>query len=66
MAVPKKKVSVSRRKMRLNSTRYKIKMQNYTKCNKCSEFVPLHRLCNCEIKLYSTNIINKYNSNLLW
>jgi len=63
MAVPKKKVSVSRKKIRLNSIRYK--MYNYTQCNKCLNFIPLHRKCSCERHSLSTNIINKYNTNFL-
>lgn len=64
MAVPKKKVSVSRKKTRLNAIRYK--MHNYTQCNKCLNFIPLHRRCSsCELDSMSTNIINKYNANFL-
>lgn len=43
MAVPKKKVSVSRKRTRLNAMQHK--MKNYTQCNKCLNFVPLHRKC---------------------
>ena len=43
MAVPKKKISVSRKRTRVNSIQHK--MQNYTQCNKCLNFVPLHRKC---------------------
>lgn len=67
MAVPKKKVSVSRKKTRLNAIRYK--MHNYTQCNKCLNFIPLHRQCSScktyELSSVSTNILNKYNANFL-
>ena len=67
MAVPKKKVSVSRKRTRLNSIQHK--MKNYTQCNKCLNFIPLHRRCSsretCELDAMSTNIINKYNTNFL-
>jgi ribosomal protein L32 len=46
MAVPKKKISVSRKRTRLNSKH--IKMQNYTQCNKSLKFIPLHRKSLCE------------------
>lgn len=64
MAVPKKKVSVSRKKVRLKTKRYLL--QNYKQCNSCLNFVPLHRRCsddsNCN---YSTNLENKYNLDFL-
>ena len=49
MAVPKKKVSVSRKRTRLNSMQHK--MKNYTQCNKCLNFIPLHRKCLSCIKV---------------
>lgn len=56
MAVPKKKISVSRKKTRLNSIQ--LKMQNYTQCNKCSNFIPLHRICSsCK----DDSLLNEYN-----
>jgi len=55
MAVPKKKISVSRKKTRLNSINFK--MQNYTQCNKCLNFIPLHRKCSCKNELS----FNEYN-----
>ena len=55
MAVPKKKISVSRKKTRLNSVRFK--MQNYTQCSKCLNFIQLHRKCSCSQELS----INEYN-----
>ena len=42
MAVPKKKISVSRKRTRINSVKYKLK--NYTQCNKYLNFIPLHRV----------------------
>ena len=41
MAVPKKKISVSRKRTRINTVQYKLK--NYTQCNKYLNFIPLHR-----------------------
>ena len=55
MAVPKKKISVSRKKTRLNSIHSK--MQNYTQCNKCLNFIPLHRKCSCKNEL----LFKEYN-----
>ena len=58
MAVPKKKISVSRKKIRLNSLISKSK--NYTQCKKCFNFSLLHRKCSCESFSHSTNLKNKY------
>jgi ribosomal protein L32 len=64
MAVPKKKVSVSRR--RLRNLNMRMKALKYTQCKNCFNFVPLHRKCSdSEHCYYSTNLINKYNSNFL-
>ena len=62
MAVPKKKLSVSRRKIRLNSRKKALGF--YTQCDKCLSFIPLHRKCTCESNK-STNLINKYNLDFL-
>ena len=63
MAVPKKKVSNSRKKTRLNST--KINMRNYVFCDSCSQFIKKHSLCtNCTFNSdnCSTNIVDYYNN----
>jgi len=62
MAVPKKKLSVSRKKIRLNSQRYILK--NYSQCDKCQNFTLLHRRCSCENNK-TTNLVNKYNFDFL-
>jgi len=61
MAVPKKKLSVSRKKIRLNSQRYNLK--NYVQCDKTQNFTLLHRR-SCE-KNKTTNLVNKYNFDFL-
>jgi ribosomal protein L32 len=63
MAVPKKKKSVSRKKIRFNSI--KTKQRTYTRCDKCYQFVLPHRLYDFS-KDGSTNISKKYNSEILW
>jgi len=71
MAVPKKKVSVMRRKKRLQSQ--KLKMQNYIQCDSCSNFIKLHVKCppNCSLgqnynsKNYFTNIVERNSLNIL-
>ena len=69
MAVPKKKVSNSRKKIRLNSI--KINMQNYIFCDSCSQFIKKHSFCtNCtsdsesifSSENCSTNIVDYYNN----
>lgn len=62
MAVPKKKLSVSRKKIRLNSRRYNL--INYIQCDKCLNFTLLHRRCSCD-RNNSTNIVSKYNLDFL-
>jgi len=62
MAVPKKKVSVSRKKTRLKTQRYILK--NYKQCQHSLNFVPLHRY-NDSNSNYSTNLENKYNLDFL-
>lgn len=62
MAVPKKKISVSRKKTRLYTKRYTLKY--FTKCVNCSDFVSLHRRCSCDTK-NTTNLVNKYNLDFL-
>ena len=62
MAVPKKKVSLSKKKIRLNSTKFN--RQNYIQCSSCLEYIKVHRLCingSCTTfsKDYSTNIIKQ-------
>jgi len=59
MAVPKKKVSVSRKKVRLNSNPFKTKI--YFECKKSSEFKLPHRVC--ITKSNNTNLIKKYKKN---
>jgi len=70
MAVPKKKISVMRRKKRLQSQ--KLKMQNYTQCNSCSNFIKLHVECpaclvgqNYNNKNFYTNILERNSLNIL-
>lgn len=63
MAVPKKKKSVSRKRIRLNKKRYN--NLSFFQCKKCLNFVQLHRGCTCKISPYITNIQNKYNLEIL-
>jgi len=46
MAVPKKKVSRSRRNMRRFSAAYKLEVITTTTCPTCNELVRTHRVCN--------------------
>jgi ribosomal protein L32 len=62
MAVPKKKLSVSRKKIRLNSRRYNLR--KYVLCEKSNNFTLLHRR-GSDDKRNSTNIVNKYNLDFL-
>lgn len=62
MAVPKKKLSVSRKKIRLNSKRQNLK--NYFQCDKSLNFTLLHRRGSCENNK-TTNLVNKYNFDFL-
>ena len=66
MAVPKKKKSVSRKKIRFNNV--KLNQRVYIRCDKCYQFVLPHRKCLCFIsgEDISTNISKKYNSEILW
>jgi ribosomal protein L32 len=59
MAVPKKKISVSRKKVRLNSNPLKTKI-NF-ECKNSNEFKLPHRVC--IIKNNNTNLIKKYKKN---
>lgn len=45
MAVPKKKVSRSRRNMRRFSAAYELESPTYTTCPECNETVRTHRVC---------------------
>ena len=56
MAVPKKKVSVSRKKVRLNSNPLKTKI--YFQCEYSDQFKLSHRIC--VTKNNNTNLIKKY------
>lgn len=59
MAVPKKKISVSRKRTRIRSTF--IKKKKYTLCNKCFNYIQLHRVCSCEIEDNLTNLVIRYS-----
>ena len=61
MALPKKKISVSQKKIRFNSKKLNKKL--YTYCDKCYHFILLHRDCLCSFnnKEMSTNIVKKHN-----
>ena len=45
MAVPKKKVSRSRRNMRRFSAAYQLESPTYTTCPTCNDHVRTHRVC---------------------
>ena len=60
MAVPKKKISFSRKKTRFNS--FQLKTKKYSQCNLCFNFIELHRICSCNIDSSSTNILTKYSN----
>jgi ribosomal protein L32 len=62
MAVPKKKISVSRKKTRLYSKRYILK--NFRQCSESLEYIPLHSHRLPDTKR-TTNLINKYNLDFL-
>jgi len=68
MAVPKKKISKSKRKIRLYIK--KLAMNKYTKCKFCANFLKLHinctskKQCNLDKSNY-TNIIEKNSLNIL-
>jgi len=62
MAVPKKKVSVSRKKVRLNSNPLKLKI--YFQCEKSNQFKLSHRVS--VTKNNNTNLIKKYKKNFLF
>ena len=59
MAVPKKKISVSRKRTRIRSTF--IKKKKYTLCNKCSNYIELHRVCLCNVEDNLTNLVIRYS-----
>jgi ribosomal protein L32 len=66
MAVPKKKVSVSRKKKRLNSKKIPMS-QSYWQCIGCFNFIKIHRLCSkcIDVSTNVTNIKEQYNSTIL-
>ena len=59
MAVPKKKISVSRKKVRLNSNPLQTKI--YFQCKHSNEFKLLHRVS--VTKNNNTNLTKKYKKN---
>jgi len=62
MAVPKKKRSVSIRRIRSSKKKYDI--LSYKQCKKSLDFLPLHRE-SCNKLSYVTNIQNKYKLEIL-
>jgi ribosomal protein L32 len=60
MALPKKKISVSRKKIRFSS--FKLKPKTYIRYDKCSHYILPHRSWGSKDVLnHPTNISKKYN-----